>query len=335
MARKKTVIFNLFRPTLKQYRGRNLLEARRYNFTNLLEYMIHNNQNYSVNYKDEDIAIYSITRENFEESLYHIKIVKFRRYDLPSKYTPIPPVDNNVIENEDDNILLQPIFNEELIDIDDGSTIGESMSILYDQVNNTFVIQSNVNCTTITGLVMLFSSILDIYVNEEEIDLNLIDNECDLLMAFSPILAQREFEEINNLETITEIEYTYEDNNMQRDAVDVIDYNNEVQAGTVTTRYYVDSRRDKARTLNIPAVRNILNWFRQDRDHFKKMVVKGRADHESNIDTFELINSRLYFKHTFRYEVGENPLNSTALYYEMERYYLGENVDGYRELANY
>lgn len=337
MVKRKEVTFNLFRPFIKEYQGRQNLKNERFDFNKLLSYMINNTGNFATKYKDEQIVIYNIRHENFEEGLYHIKVVKFRTYDLPNIYTPIDNANERIIEEEiNENEILEPLFNEEGLETDGNSTIGESLSVLYDSYNNTLVIQSNQHCTSIIGLTMLFSSILQKIIDNGEIDIEPTYKDSDFILSLAPIISQKEFEDINNLETVTEIEYVYEDNDMQANVNEYIDFDNQLQAGKITTKYYVDSKNDRAKTLNLNQIGNYLSWFRKDQNKFKKMKVKGRPSLESNIETFELINGRLNFKVIFKYDHGNVQLNSQQVYNQMERKYLGNNYEeGFREQANY
>lgn len=337
MAKRKEVTFNLFRPFIKEYKGRENLKNERFDFNKLLSYIIKNTGKFTTNYKDEQIVIYNIRHENFEEGLYHIKIVKFRTYDLPNKYTPIENANERIIEEEMiENEILEPLFTEEGLESDGNSTIGESLSILYDSHNNTLVIQSNQHCTSITGLTMLFSSILQKIIDNGETDIEPTYENSDFVLSLAPIISKKEFEDINNLKTITEIEYVYEDNGMQANVNEYIDFDNQLQAGKITTKYYVDSKNDRTKTLDLKQIGNYLTWFRKDQNKFKKMKVRGRPSLESNIETFELIDGRLNFKETFKYDQGNVQLNSLQVYNKMERRYLGNDFEeGFREQANY
>ncbi|MCD8770769.1 DUF6731 family protein [Mammaliicoccus sciuri] len=338
MAKNKTVTFNLFRPFIKEHSGKSIVNTKTFDFNIILRYMIDSNERFSTYYQDEQIAIYSIRRENFDEGLFHLKIVKFRTYDLPSIYTPIENLSQDIIEEEfKDNEILKPFFNEENLETDGNSTVGESLNILFDEYNNTLIIQSNQNCTTISGLTILFSSILTHYFkNEPDAKINLEDEDSALTLSFAPIIAQEEFEKINELETVTELEYIYEDNGMNASIDDNTNMTNDLQAGTITTKYHVDSRSDKSKSLNLDTLKKYLYWFKNEQPNFKKMNIRGRKTINSNIDLFEFVDGRLKFSVNFRYDENNLQLNSEQIFYEMERKYLGyEGEKGYREKSNY
>lgn len=81
------------------------------------------------------MAIYSIVKENLDEGLFHIRIVKYRKYDVPNAYTRLDATNINI--NDGENDFLLPDHNEEEIPLSDNTSIGESISILYDSITNT------------------------------------------------------------------------------------------------------------------------------------------------------------------------------------------------------
>ncbi|HDJ6061111.1 TPA: hypothetical protein PQ024_002366, partial [Staphylococcus aureus] len=94
--KKKLVTFNIFRPTLLEYSGINRKNQERFDFNILLEYIKDQSKNFSILYKNEELAIYSIVKENLDEGLFHIRIVKYRKYDVPNAYTRLDATNINI-----------------------------------------------------------------------------------------------------------------------------------------------------------------------------------------------------------------------------------------------
>ncbi|HCZ9420220.1 TPA: hypothetical protein O4G84_000986 [Staphylococcus aureus] len=108
--KKKLVTFNIFRPTLLEYSGINRKNQERFDFNILLEYIKDQSKNFSILYKNEELAIYSIVKENLDEGLFHIRIVKYRKYDVPNAYTRLDATNINI--NDGENDFLLPDHNE-------------------------------------------------------------------------------------------------------------------------------------------------------------------------------------------------------------------------------
>ncbi|HDZ5593047.1 TPA: hypothetical protein RTS24_002474 [Staphylococcus aureus] len=333
--KKKLVTFNIFRPTLLEYSGINRKNQERFDFNILLEYIKYQSKNFSILYKNEELAIYSIVKENLDEGLFHIRIVKYRKYDVPNAYTRLDATNINI--NDGENDFLLPDHNEEEIPLSDNTSIGESISILYDSITNTFVIQSNLHCTTTRGIITLFDSIHSKMLSEnlENKEEN-IEKGTEYQFHLAIIPPKKVFEKVNDFDYITEVEFVYEDNDMQDDVADILGVNNDVKAGKIQARYHIDTSKDKKKSLNKSYIDKILKLFKNDKTKFKKLDLKGRNNEESNIDLVELINARLYFQHSFTYTVEKPYLDHESVYYEMEMKYLGKEGKGdYRSKANY
>ncbi|MCJ0953350.1 DUF6731 family protein [Mammaliicoccus sciuri] len=331
--KRKIVTFNIFRPMLLEYSGRKILKSSRFDFNILLDYIKSQAKNFSILYQNEELAIYSIVKENLNEGLFHIRIVKYRKYDVPNAYTRLDAskIELNNIEETD---FLLPDHDEDVIPLSEKSSIGETISILYDSYNNTFVVQSNTHCTTTRGIITLFDSIYNQFLNDNQVENR--DEDKDIMFHLAVIPPKDLYERIENFDYITEIEFIYEDNDMQDDVAEILGVNNRVKAGKIQARYHLDTSKDKKKTLEKPYINGILELFKKKKTKFKKLDVKGRFNENSTIDLIELIGARLFFKHTFTYTVEKPFLDHESVYYEMEMKYLGRVEDeGYRSKANY
>ncbi|MCJ0918726.1 DUF6731 family protein [Mammaliicoccus sciuri] len=332
--KRKLVTFNIFRPTLIEYKGRNILKTKRFDFNILLDYIKSQAKNFSILYQNEELAIYSIVKENLDEGLFHIRIIKYRKYDVPNAYTRLD-TSNIDFNNDEETDFLLPDHDEDVIPLSDKSSIGETISILYDSYMNTFVVQSNTHCTTTRGIITLFDSIYNQFLNENPEEEH-TEEESDFMFHLAVIPPKDLYEKIDNFDYITEIEFVYEDNDMQDDVAETLGVNNDVKAGKIQARYHLDTSKDKKKTLDRSYINNVLNLFRKKKTKFKKLDLKGRNNENSTIDLIELIGARLFFKHSFTYTVEKPYLDHESVYYEMEMKYLGrEGNEGYRRKANY
>lgn len=294
MKKRKTVNFNLLRPTLIEYAGRKTLNAKRYDLNIIIDYIKRQRKNFSIIYQNEELAIYSIKKENTDEGLYHIRIIKYRIFDVPNAYTRIESTSTDKIEEEELNVLL-PDHDEQVIPLSDKSSIGETMSLLYDSIKNTLVVQSNAHCTSLKGITTLFDSIFNKYIEENpETIPSKTQEDSEFMLSLSVIPPQDVFERIDNLEYITEIEFIYEDNNMQDDVAGVLGVNNNLKAGKVQAKYYLDTANDKKGSLEKDYIKGVLGMFKKRRNNFRKLDLKGRYNEHSKIDIFELIGAKLF-----------------------------------------
>lgn len=333
MNKVKTVTFNIFRPSINEYKGVNLISSRAFDFNNLIHYINETDEYFSTLYNGEEIGIYNIRMENLDEGLSHIRIIKFRQFEVPNIYTRLKSRD---IYNKED--LFKEVFDEEEIKLNE-SSIGETLSILYDGYNNILVIQSNQHCTSLKGIVTLLDSIFANYIEKNsELNFEHTIKESDLMFSLSPVMKKMNVEDIDKFEVITEFEFSYEDNNMSDNVAEILGCNNELNAGKVETRYYIDTngKNKKREGLKRSSLSKIASLFRKRENNFKKFNVKGRFNSNSNIEMLEFVNSRLHFNHKFPLNVENATLDHHAIYYEMENKYLGNNgMEGYREKANY
>lgn len=304
--KRKTVYFNLVR---LGYIEEETGIPKRYLFRNLMDKFskLNNDQVISTIHNGETIIFQSFTNLDFNEKLYHIKILKQREIDLPYNVTkviiPNEELDNEIEKEamqEDDlaEELEEVKFNydtnlkESNIKNDKGTFIGELLNILYDAQNNILIIQSNSNCTTTKGLEKLFTAL-----HYHLFELTKTDY---YKIVIAPILKPATVKDMRSLEKITEISYVIEDNFQLRNENGITFNPNALVPQKLEVRQLVNtSPGDKTKSFIKKDVMRVVGDLLRKRGTLKKLEVKGRQDEDSNIEKFDFIKGNLKFNHQF------------------------------------
>ena len=322
VAKQKEVTFNIFRPSIERYKDGQNISRMRYNFQELIDKFIEASEDeFKVEFKDEVLILQKLRLD--EKDLYHIQILKERSYDLPFE------VKKSVINEESieaatqetvEEINYDSMYIEKAVKTSEGSFLGEIMVLLYDSAKNSMIIQSNRNCTTLTGVVHLFTNIYASFFERE-------DDE-EIIINFAPIHNKNQIDKAKNLSTFSEIIMTIEDNDLFKNAESVINKDDTLGAQRIKLHYYIDTNSDRKSSLVPNKVREIISLVSNKNPKIKQLDVKGRETEDGLIEKFELVEGRLYFKHKFTATKGKGTLNPNAILDEMKNKYKNHKIGG-------
>lgn len=316
MGKRKKVTFNVFRPYLEEYKGPNISKEERFNFSDFIEGVQGMKDiELSTVYQDEKLILQkAITHE---PNLIHIQILKQRVFDLPYQIKKNSALRQTIEENV---INYDSTYEEEAVKVDKGSFLGEVMVLLYDMDSNTIVVQSNRNCTSLKGIVTLFSTIYNdsIITSNNPDEYSVID--------LVPILNEPLFDQASSLETYSELEVTVEDNDRFKNAESIINGDNTLGAQRIKMSYYLDTNKDKKASLLKKQVKDVIKELRNKNKTIKSLNVKGRITENDVIEKFELVRDRLYFTHDFTATQEVGTLNPSSVITEMANKYKTKKI---------
>ncbi|MEY8559613.1 DUF6731 family protein [Jeotgalicoccus halotolerans] len=316
MAKTKKVMFNVFRPFIEKYIGPEIKSNERYNFYELIQAVQNSiSEEIFTEYQGEKLILQKVV--SHDDRLIHLQILKQREYDLPFQIKKNPDLVKNI---EDQVINYDSTYQEGQVEVEKDSFLGEVMVLLYDIDNNSLVVQSNINCTSLKGLITLFSSIY----NEEVLQNNNPDEYS--LISLAAILNEPMLDQASSLQTYSELEVVVEDNDMFKSADAVINKDNTLGAQRIKMHYYLDTNKDKKKSLLKDKVREVISELRSKNKSIKTLNVKGRESEDGLLESFELVRERLRFSHVFSANKENKTLNPNAVVNEMANKYKTKKI---------
>ena len=316
MAKTKKVMFNVFRPFIEKYIGPEIKSNERYNFYELIQAVQNSiSEEIFTEYQGEKLILQKVV--SHDDRLIHLQILKQREYDLPFQIKKNPDLVKNI---EDQVINYDSTYQEGQVEVEKDSFLGEVMVLLYDIDNNSLVVQSNINCTSLKGLITLFSSIY----NEEVLQNNNPDEYS--LISLAVILNEPMLDQASSLQTYSELEVVVEDNDMFKSADAVINKDNTLGAQRIKMHYYLDTNKDKKKSLLKDKVREVISELRSKNKSIKTLNVKGRESEDGLLESFELVRERLRFSHVFSANKENKTLNPNAVVNEMANKYKTKKI---------
>ncbi|RPF57763.1 DUF6731 family protein [Abyssicoccus albus] len=326
MGKSKKVTFNIFRTYTEEYNGPDFMKNERYNFYEFIESVqnLANEELFTI-YQGEKLILQKVITH--EPGFIHIQILKQREFDLPYQIKKNEEMKQTI---EDNVINYDSSYEEEEVKLDDDSFLGEVMVLLYDIDNNALVVQSNRNCTSLRGVVDLFSTIYNEKIDKER------ESEKYTIINLAPILNRPRIDEAQSLEKYTELEIVVEDHDRFKNSQSVIDNDKTLGAQRIKLHYYLNTNDDKKKTLIRDQVKSFISKLSNNNKTITKMNVKGRNSEKDVIEKFELIEERLTFTYTFTSDKDNGTLNAQSIISEMTHSYKNKKVSGltFRDLTN-
>ncbi|MGT2964187.1 DUF6731 family protein [Streptococcus acidominimus] len=225
-------------------------------------------------------------------SYYHIVIEKLRDYNYPSRSS---------LRGESKDLDLQ-----------DDEFLGEKMSLLYDPVNNIFMVQVNRNSITVSRIEWFMSSLLSEFGCTYDIRLPII-------IDLSP---RKQVDSLLGYRSISmKANETFKQGGFVGDLFDAIS----AKSTSIDSPYFdieitITAKKDsKASREYLPdsVVENVLSY---DIDgSVSKLSVRGR-DLTSRIETVDLVSGKISDEYDFPFHESK-VLNPTSVFAEMEIIY--------------